>query len=93
MKNPSEKWGGLGGKSLRTICAVVAFVAAVVFVLCFCFVFFFYSYIVEFLAASNCRVMFWKKVVLKIFKFNNQQLVSRQNILRYTWEGLFFVRF
>ena len=36
VKNPSEKWGGLGGKSLRTFYAVVVFFV-VVFVLCFCF--------------------------------------------------------
>ena len=36
VKDPSEKWGGLGGKSLRTFYAVVVFVV-VVFVLCFRF--------------------------------------------------------
>ena len=30
-KNPSEKWGGLGGKSLRTFYAIVVF-SVVVFV-------------------------------------------------------------
>ena len=93
MKNPSEKWGELGWKPLRTFYAVVAFVF-VVFVLCFrVFLVFFYSYFVEFLAAFNCREVFWKKVILKIFKFNNQHFVSRQNRLRYTWAELFLVRF
>ena len=36
VKDPSEKWGGLGGKSLRTFYAVVVFVV-VAFVLCFGF--------------------------------------------------------
>ena len=36
IKNPSEKWGGLGGKPLRTFYAVVVFVV-VAFVLCFRF--------------------------------------------------------
>ena len=36
VKNPSEKWGGLGGKSLRTLYAVVVFSFAG-FVLCFRF--------------------------------------------------------
>ena len=55
--------------------------------------FFFDSYFVEFIAAFNCRHVFWKKVVLKIFKFNNQQLVSIKFLLRYTWDDLFLVRF
>ena len=36
VKNPSEKWGVLGVKSLRTFYAVVVFYV-VVFVLCFRF--------------------------------------------------------
>ena len=44
-------------------------------------------------SAFNCWEVLWKKVVLKIFKFNNQQLVSRQNILRNTWGDSFLVRF
>ena len=49
VKNPSEKWGGLGGKSLRTFYAVIVFS-----VCCFCFMFpFFDSYFVEILAAFN----------------------------------------
>ena len=36
VKNPSEKWGGMGAKSLRTFYAVVVF-SVVVFVLCFRF--------------------------------------------------------
>ena len=36
VKNPSEKWGGLGGKSLRTFYAVFVFVV-VFFVLSFRF--------------------------------------------------------
>ena len=60
----------------------------------FCFMFsFFESYFVEFLAAFNCWEVLWKKVVLKIFPFNNQQLVSRQNLLRNTWVDWFLVRF
>ena len=75
VTNPSEKWGGL-----RTFHAVVVFV--VVF---FCFMFsFFDSYFVEFLAAFNCGEVLWKKIVLKIFESNNQQFVSRQNLLRNT---------
>ena len=61
VKNPLEKWGGLGGKSLRTFYAVIVFVV-VVFALCFRVFFFFYSYFVEFLAAFNCREVFWKKL-------------------------------
>ena len=34
VKNPSEKWGGLGDKSLRTFYAIVVF-SVVVFVFCF----------------------------------------------------------
>ena len=49
VKNPSEKWGGLGGKSLRTFYAVIVFS-----VCCLCFMFpFFYSYFVVILAAFN----------------------------------------
>ena len=36
VKDPSEKWGGLGGKYLRTFYAVVVFVV-VIFVLCYRF--------------------------------------------------------
>ena len=36
VKDPSEKWGGLGGKFLRTFYAVVVFVV-VIFVLCYRF--------------------------------------------------------
>ena len=61
---------------------------------CFCFMFsFFDSYFTEFLAVFNCWEMLWKKVVLKIFKFNNQQLVFWQNLLRNTWRDSFLVRF
>ena len=50
VKNPSEKWGGLGGKSLRTFYVVIVFS-----VCCFCFMFpFFDFYFVEILAAFNC---------------------------------------
>ena len=42
IKNPSEKWGGLGGKSLRTIYVVV-------FVLCFRLL-----TLIEFSAAFDC---------------------------------------
>ena len=50
VQNPSEKWGGLGEKSLRTFYAVVC-----IFCGCFCFMFrFFDSYFVEILAAFNC---------------------------------------
>ena len=52
VKNPSEKWGGLVGKFLRTFYAIVVF-SVVVFVLCFHFFFFFDSYFVEILAAFN----------------------------------------
>ena len=49
VKNPSQKWGGLGGKSLRTFYAAILFS-----VCCFCFMFpFFDSYFVEILAAFN----------------------------------------
>ena len=56
VKNPSEKWGGLVGKFLRTFYAIVVFSVAV-FVLCshfFFFFFFFDSCFVETLAAFNC---------------------------------------
>ena len=36
VKDPSEKWGGLRGKFLRTFYAVVVFVV-VIFVLCYRF--------------------------------------------------------
>ena len=61
---------------------------------CFCFIFsFFDSNFVEFLAAFNCWEVLWKKEVLKIFKFSNQQLVCRQNLSRHTWGDSFLVRF
>ena len=76
VKNSLQKWGGLGGKSLKTFYAVVVFVLA-----------FFDSYFVEFLAAFNCREVFWKELFWRIFKFNSQQLVSRQNLLRNNSKG------
>ena len=49
VKNPKEKWGGLGGKSLRTFYAVIVFSVS-----CFYFMFpFFDSYFVEIIAAFN----------------------------------------
>ena len=50
--------------------------------LCLLLLFLFYvivfdSYFVKFLAAFNCSEVLWNKVVLKIFKVNNEQLVSR----------------
>ena len=81
IKNQLDKWVGLRGKSLMTFYAVVVFV-----VVSFCFMFLFFdSYFVEFLAAYNCWEVLWKKVVFKIFMFNNQQLVPKQLFLRNTW--------
>ena len=54
VKNPSEKWGRLVGKFLRTFYDIVVF-SVVVFVLCSqFFIFFFDSYFVEILADFNC---------------------------------------
>ena len=62
----------------------VVIVAVVVAVVVFFYVSFFDSYFVECLAAFNCREVFWKKGVLKIYKINSKQLGSRQSLLRST---------
>ena len=55
VKNPSEKWGGLRGKSFRTFYAIVVFS-----VCCFCFMFsFFDSYFVEILSPFNSGEVLW----------------------------------
>ena len=47
---------------------------------------FFDSYFVEILAAFNCSEALF-------FIFSNQQLSSRQNLLRNTWRDSFLIRF
>ena len=95
VKNSSEIWDGMRGKSLRTFYAVVVFCCCCCcccFLFCFMFSFFDF-YFVEFLAAFNYWYELWKEVVLRIFIFKNQQLVSRQNFLRNTSGGFILVRF